>query len=158
TSCAWPQSGSPTNRPLTLGKSIASTPTVTCITGGSSVVCSTVGIPTTTPDKVSLGLTETNNPVTNNSGPYHYTLTASLRPQNQTAPTTSNSSQAPLLLFGSGSCSSGATGLNVNASGTLRVYGSAYLNTTDGAGCSAMSLTHGGQYKAGSTSILSGGH
>jgi prepilin-type N-terminal cleavage/methylation domain-containing protein len=133
-----------TVRPLTLGTHIASAPTVTCTTNNAPVACSTGAQPTTRPDKVSLDVTETNNPQISPTA-YRYTLTASLRSQVQPGATTNNSPAAPMLLLGGGSgCSQ--PGLTGTGNPSLDIAGFAAINN-----CPASTL--GGSASASSSDI-----
>jgi hypothetical protein len=148
TSCAGnPILGTP--RPLTLGKYVASAPTVTCTTGTAPPVACPAG--TSVPDKVSLTVTETNNPQTAPS-PYTFTLTASLRSQSQTPPSPDDSSSVPLILLGSGSCNPDAL-VETGGGTNVQVFGTSYINSS----CNpAMSLSGGAQYHAGTTNMPGG--
>ncbi len=131
---------------LTLGSWVASA-TASC----SPADC------TALPTAVSLQLTATNTPV-NSATPYSYTLTASVRPESETAPSLSTSELVPLLALGGGSgCSAGATGLSLHGTPGARVYGGVIVNTTDSGSCNAMSASGAVDFISGPTSILDGG-
>jgi prepilin-type N-terminal cleavage/methylation domain-containing protein len=133
---------------LTLGNSVAAV----------SATCTPAANCPGLPDSVAMTITATNNP-NNAPTPYTYTLTASLRPESQTAPDFSNSALVPLLALGGGSgCAGGdASGLHLLGNATVRVYGDVILNTPNN-GCSAAMVSGGASsYTVGTTSILAGG-
>ena len=62
-----------------------------------------------------------------------------------------------LIALGTGTaCGSGATGLSLTASSTMRVYGATFVDNANAA-CKAMSMTSNSTYQAGNTAILTGG-
>jgi prepilin-type N-terminal cleavage/methylation domain-containing protein len=83
------------------------------------------------PDTVSITVSEMNVPQ-NAPTPYTYTLTASLRPEAQTAPSGSSSTNIPLLLLANGSScpADGALAMSSQGGGnsTLRVHGGAFVS------------------------------
>ena len=87
--------------------------------------------------------------------PYVYSLTAAFRKLVGGGSALPPSAPHPMILLG-GPCG-GASGIGAIGSATLRVYGDAFINTADGAGCQALKIDGGGGYSAGSTSILAGG-
>ncbi len=140
-----------------------------CVTGGpvtdsvlaSSILTASVGCPpnpdcTGNPTSMTVAVSEQPDAV--GSAAYNYTLTAAFRQLNGGgAPLPNNSPTSGAVLLG-GACSSGADGLSVTGSATMRVYGQTYINTVDvGSTCSAMALSRGGSYQAGGTSILDNG-
>jgi Tfp pilus assembly protein PilV len=63
-----------------------------------------------------------------------------------------------VVLLGSGSACNGSTNsIDIQGGAKIRVYGSALINTADGASCKAMYLANGGAYQAGGTKFLQGG-
>ena len=130
---------------VTLASRVASVPVVTC--DGTSPC---PGLPR----RVTIAVTETNDPYT---GPqYHFELTATVRSDIQTTRDSTNSESSPLLVLG-GSCTAGA-GFTVGGSTTMIVNGEVVINATDGSGCTAMTVNGAGQdYEADGTSIAAGG-
>ena len=74
---------------------------------------------------VTLDVTST-TPI--NGSPYHYRLTASLRPDNNQVPT---GSPAPFLALGGVGCTNGTTGFSVDGHPNVTIYGQANVNATD---------------------------
>jgi type II secretory pathway component PulJ len=131
---------------LTLATRVASAPTVQC---DGSTTCAAL------PGTVSITITETNQPST---GPqYVFTLTATVRPNDQTAPGAGNAAGSPLLALGSGTCSSGTTGLSVSGNTTVVVNGQAAINASDIGSCTAITANGSIQYTADGTSLVPGG-
>jgi|GEM_PF-2371111 prepilin-type N-terminal cleavage/methylation domain len=130
---------------VTLASRVVSLPVVTC--DGSSP-CPAL------PRRVTIAVTETNDPYT---GPqYHFELTATVRSDSQTTRDSTNSESSPLLVLG-GSCTAGA-GFSVGGSTTMIVNGVAVIDATDGPGCTAMTVSGGAHgYGADGTSIAAGG-
>ena len=126
-----------------LGHNVASAPAVSCTPGGATCPA----LPTT----VSITVVSTNNP-TNATTPYTYTVTASLRAESQTAPTSATGSVAPLLVLGGG-----CNGITMSGAATMRVYGAAFIDEANSGGCTAMNLAGSSIYQAGPTAILTGG-
>ncbi len=99
----------------------------------------------------------------NSTTPYDYTLTASVRPEGQTAPPTDDDSRVfPLVALGPGGHCSGEEALAVDAGAAVRTFGNVVVNTadaTDGT-CRAMrqDSPRGPQgYQPAETWILQGG-
>ena len=131
---------------LTLGKDIAS---VVAKCDGATAC------PTSLPDTVTLDVTS----VTPSTGPaYTYSLTASLRPENQTAPTSTTASPIPLMTLGGVGCNHGASGLSVGGSPDITIYGQVAINSTNGT-CGAAMNFNGAAYSfaSGAISVVSGG-
>ena len=62
------------------------------------------------------------------------------------------------MLLGAGTTCSGSTNtIDIQGSGSMHVYGNAYINTKDGASCNAMYLANSGVFQAGGLSIITGG-
>ncbi len=76
------------------------------------------------PDEVTLALAGGDS-----RAPFDVTLSASLRPEAQGAPTSINSAEVPLLAIGTGSCPA----LSLDGSGSTHVLGGAIVNTSCGA-------------------------
>ena len=140
---------------LTLSNNITAQPTVWC-DGNTSAPC--IAFPNT----VNMTVTQ-NNPKVPTS-PYVFTLSATVRSQKTATPDVSR--PTPLVLLGSGgSCAGGATGLDVENSSSVVVYGQTYINAANAGGCNAMNLDGGGflgiffptYYHAAGTAILTGG-
>ena len=124
-----------------------------------TVACSANADCSGAPTSVTVTITETldNQAANAGSAPYTYSLTAAFRQLNGGgAPLPNNAPNGSVILLG-GPCSSGTAGIGLTGSGSLRVYGAAYINTPDGTSCTAMNLSNGASYQAGSTSFLSGG-
>jgi prepilin-type N-terminal cleavage/methylation domain-containing protein len=138
--------GTPTGS-VTLATRVAAKPTTAC---DPSANCP--GLPNT----VSITVTETNDPQTAPS-PYTFTLSATVRPDAQTAPGAGNAAGSPLLALGSGTCSGGTTGLSVSGNSTVIVNGQAAVNATDVGACTAMTANGSIQYTADGTSLVPGG-
>lgn len=136
---------------LTLSENVASA-TATCATAGVTGPCNP-----TLPDSISLAVVSTNKPF-NSVTPYSFTLTASVRPESQIAPTSLTGRPVPLLALGGGSgCSAGATGLDLEGTPGARIYGDVVINAKDSGSCHAMNATGSVDFIAGGTAILLGG-
>jgi prepilin-type N-terminal cleavage/methylation domain-containing protein len=72
------------------------------------------------------------------------------------APMTPQNPKALIALGTGTACGSGATGLSLTASSSLRVYGATFVDNANSM-CKAMSMTSNATYQAGNTSILTGG-
>jgi prepilin-type N-terminal cleavage/methylation domain-containing protein len=106
------------------------------------------------PDTVTLTVSTTNAPQ-NAPTPYTYSLKATVRPRAQTAPTLANSGMVPLLALGDAdddSCAgTGGPALDIGGGADVTLYGNAFVNVSDGRGCTAMHLAVGinGSYDNG---------
>jgi Tfp pilus assembly protein PilV len=129
----------------TLGREIAS--------AVATSACDQPSCPAGLPSAVTLSVTST-KPV--DTVAYTYTLTASVRPDIQDAPTVANSSPIPLFLTGGGNCNAGALGVSMSGNGSLRVYGSVFVNAAS-PNCAEIVLSGNAKYQAGPTSVLSPG-
>jgi large repetitive protein len=72
------------------------------------------------------------------------------------APLTPQNPEALVALGTGTACGSGATGLSLTASSSMRVYGATFVDNAN-ATCKAMSMTSNATYQAGNTAILTGG-
>jgi hypothetical protein len=111
------------------------------------------------PDTVSISVTETNVPA-NAPAPYSYTLTASIRPEAQTAPNGGTAQTVPLLALGAGTCAAGGSS-GISLTGTTELHitvGGAIVNGGDASpSCPAMYINGTANYTADTTAILAGG-
>jgi type II secretory pathway pseudopilin PulG len=127
--------------------------------GSVTVACDPVANCSGDPTSITVTITETAETVVDPRAPvvapYSYSLTAAFRQRVSSGSALPPSTPHPVILLG-GPCG-GASGVSVIGSGTMRVYGDAYINTADGPTCKALSIDGGGSYSAGSTSILTGG-
>ncbi len=109
------------------------------------------------PTEVQLVAYTTNTPLVAQT-PHRIDLRASLRPQSQTTPTLGNSATVPLLALGNSGPCTGGSALTVGGNTTVLVNGGAFVQSSDGGGCTAMSAQGSIDYSAtGGTSILAGG-
>ena len=110
------------------------------------------------PDTVSISVTETNDPV-NAPAPYQFSLTASIRPEAQTAPSGGTAQTVPLLALGSPVCVNGTSGIRLSGNTDLHItVGGAIASGPDvPPGCTAMSASGSVSYDADSTTLLAGG-
>lgn len=136
---------------VTLATRVASAPTVTC----DAAACP--GTPRGLPRVVQIGVTETNSPVTSTSGPYQFTLSATVRPTGQTAPSGSNAAGSPLLALGSNTCVGSTTGISVGGTSDVTVNGQAAVNAADVGGCHALVVGGNFFYSSDGTSLIAGG-
>ncbi|MGZ6886623.1 MAG: prepilin-type N-terminal cleavage/methylation domain-containing protein [Acidimicrobiia bacterium] len=135
---------------VTLATRVGAPPTTSC--DGAACPGATRGLPHT----VTIGVTETNQPSTSSSGPYAFTLTATVRSDSQTTPDSTNAAGSPLLIL-AGTCT-GGSGIDIGGSSDIVVNGDVVLNTTDGSGCTAMHFNGSGNtWDVGSTTIAGGG-
>src|SRR6185295_14038718 len=100
----------------------------TAVTCAPTANCS--GAPTT----ITVVVTETAD---SRGSVYQYSLTGNFRKLNGAGPPIVPQS---MILLGAGNCTSGATGIKVAGGSSMRVYGTAMVNTADGSTCKAMSL------------------
>jgi type II secretory pathway component PulJ len=82
------------------------------------------------PQTVSLTVTSSHNTVTSPTT-YTYTLTASVRPEGQAAPTDDTARVFPLVALGSGGYCAGAPVLSVTGSAAVRTFGNVVVNAAD---------------------------
>ena len=117
---------------------------------GVVVACSPTANCTGSPTSITATVTETPD---SSGASYTYALTGTFRKLIGGGPPFTGG----LILLGDGKCGP-AAGINLSGSGSTRVYGDAYLNTTDdGTNCGAITLDGGAAYQAGTTSALNGG-
>jgi prepilin-type N-terminal cleavage/methylation domain-containing protein len=147
--------GSTVDSSVTLGRDVSNAPApdatcnpaAACAVGGSGL-----------PDTVSLTVAEV--PPAGGTA-YTYTLTASVRPEAQTAPDGSNSTSVPLLLLANGAGCPAGSALAMSATGggssTLRIYGTAAI-TGYSPDCPAVHFQGSIDYLAsGGTTVLAPG-
>ncbi len=114
------------------------------------------------PTSITVKVIATTN--SDGSAPYEYSLTAAFR-KVLSGPAPPASNPSPLIVLGTGNCSSGdpgpghsgATGVEMAGNARVEVYGDAYVNAADGLSCSAMNLENDASFDAVTTSILTGG-
>ncbi|MCU1467268.1 MAG: hypothetical protein JWM72_3196 [Actinomycetia bacterium] len=113
------------------------------------------------PTSITVTITETAETVVHPGAPvippYSYTLTAAFRQRQSDGRALPASTRHPLILLGGGCTAGGSTGILMTGAAFMRVYGEAYINTMDSGACNAMNLQNSGVFRAGSTSILTGG-
>ena len=107
------------------------------------------------PDTVSMTV-QSVTPV--NGSAYTYTLTASLRPENQIAPTSTTASPIPLMTFGGLGCNHSATGFSVSGNPNVTIYGQVAINAVNSGNCDAMNFNGSAySFSSGAISVLGGG-
>ncbi len=120
-----------------------------------TVACAPIADCTGAPTSITVTITSTlDAQAAAGSTPYTYSLTAAFRKAISNGSPATPSPPQSLVVFGSGGC-----GVNISGGSTvgMQVYGNAFINTADGAGCHAIDLSGSGKFTAGSTSILEGG-
>ncbi|MDQ1474926.1 MAG: hypothetical protein QOE62_155, partial [Actinomycetota bacterium] len=129
--------------------------------GSATVACAPNLDCTGDPTSITVTITETAETVVNPGAPvippYSYTLTAAFRQRQSDGRALPASTRHPLILLGGGCTAGASTGILVTGAASMRVYGAAFINTTDSGTCNAMNLQNSGAFQAGSTSILNGG-
>ena len=107
------------------------------------------------PDTVSMTV-QSVTPV--NGAAYTYTVSASLRPENQTAPTSTTASPIPLMTFGGLGCNHSATGFSVSGNPDVTIYGQVAINAVNSGSCDAMNFNGSAySFSSGAISVLQGG-
>ena len=86
---------------------------------------------------------------------YVYKLSGTFRDVSE--PRRDSNPRSVVLLGTSGACSGSTDTISITGAASMRVYGDAFINTTDGASCNAMDLQNSGVWKAGGTNIFTGG-
>jgi prepilin-type N-terminal cleavage/methylation domain-containing protein len=115
-----------------------------------SVTCAPIADCSGNPTSITVTIAELPDKA---GGPtFTYTLTAAFRKLVGGGSSLTPSPPQSLIVFGSGGC-----GVNITGSGTLKVYGNAFINTADNGACKALNLGGSGIWSAGATSILAGG-
>lgn len=120
---------------------------------GVTVSCSPVSDCSGAPTSITVTITATAGTQERaGSSPYTYSLTAAFRKLIGGGSPLAPSPPQSLVVFGSGGC-----GVTIQGAGVMKVYGNAFINTADTAGCKALTLGNSGVFNAGGTSILAGG-
>ena len=120
-----------------------------------TVACLPIAACSGSPTGINVSITETAD---SNGAAYVYRLTGTFETAiGGGAPASPAAPQSVILLGTSGTCSGTTNTIDIEGGGTMHVYGDAFINTVNGASCSAMNLGNGGSFSAGATNILQDG-